>query len=118
MLQFAQRSRVLLLRHIASEIDLDIICGALPFEESAVTKSVVHDVGGVRIRLPRVEDLLVMKAIAGRPKDLEDIRGLLAAHSSVDVVEARGSIREFAIASSMPDMLDEFDKLVERARER
>ncbi|MBK6599138.1 MAG: nucleotidyltransferase [Proteobacteria bacterium] len=83
-----------------------------------MTKSVVHDVGGVRIRLPRVEDLLVMKAIAGRPKDLEDIRGLLAAHSSVDVVEARGSIREFAIASSMPDMLDEFDKLVERARER
>jgi hypothetical protein len=27
-------------------------------------------IGGLRVRLPRVEDLLIMKAIARRPKDL------------------------------------------------
>ena len=45
----------------------------------ALTGSQVHLVGNLPLRLPCVEDLLVMKAVAQRPKDLEDIEGLLAA---------------------------------------
>jgi hypothetical protein len=39
VLEFALRSRVLLLRHTASGIDLDVTFGGLPFEEAAVAKS-------------------------------------------------------------------------------
>jgi hypothetical protein len=111
-LDFAGRSRVLLMRHIRSGIDLDITFGGLPFEESAVEKSEVHDVGGISVHLPRVEDLLVMKAIARRPKDIEDIRGLLAANPGADVAAARRWVREFATAMSMSDIADDFDKLI------
>lgn len=117
-LEFARRSRVLLMRHAASGIDLDIILGGLPFETSAVESSRLYDVGGVSVKLPRVEDLLVMKAIARRPKDLEDIRGLLAAHPDADTGAARQWIREFATAASMPDMLEEFDQLLEQSRSK
>jgi hypothetical protein len=88
-LEFARRSRVLLLRHLRSGIDLDVTLGGLPFEQAAVEKSAVHSIGGLQLRLPRVEDLLVMKAIARRPKDIEDIRGLLAVHPQVDISEVR-----------------------------
>ena len=111
-LQFAKRSRVLLMRHTTSGIDVDLTFGELPFERAAVANCENHDVGGIRVRLPRVEDLLVMKAIARRPKDLEDLQGLLAAHPELDVASARRWIREFAIAMSMPDMLREFDALL------
>ncbi len=104
------------MRHAASAIDLDITFGGLPFEQAAVENSRLHDIGGVHVKLPRVEDLLVMKAIARRPKDLEDIRGLLDAHPGTDVAAARRWIREFAIATSMPDMLDGFDSLVAQRR--
>lgn len=114
--EFARRSRVLLMRHIASGIDLDITFGGLPFELSAVANAVSHTVGGISVRLPRVEDLLVMKAVARRPKDLEDIRGLLDAHPEADCAEARRWIREFATAASMPDMLAGFDKLLSERR--
>jgi hypothetical protein len=118
-LDFAHRSRVLLLRHVGSGIDVDVTFGGLPFEEAAVEKSTTHEIGGLRVRLPRVEDLLVMKAIARRPKDLEDIRGLLAAHPQADISEARRWVREFATAMSMSDILEEFDKLVgQRTPER
>ena len=53
-----------------------------------------------------------MKAIARRPKDVEDLQGLLAAHPELDVTSARRWVREFAIAMSMPDMLREFDALL------
>jgi uncharacterized protein (DUF2336 family) len=57
-----------------------------------------------------VEDLLIMKAIARRPKDLQDIRGLLAAHPDADVALVRRWVGEFATAMGMPDMLEEFDR--------
>ncbi len=117
-LEFARLSRVLLLRHTASGIDLDITFGGLPFEQAAVEKSVLRDVGDLRIRLPRVEDLLVMKAVARRPKDLEDIRGLLAAHPGADLSMARRWIREFATATGLPDMLEQFDKVVAERRRK
>ena len=88
-LQFAKRSRVLLMRHTTSGIDVDITFGELPFERAAVANCENHDIGGVRVRLPRVQDLLVMKAIARRPKDVQDLKGLLAAHPEVDVASAR-----------------------------
>jgi hypothetical protein len=53
-----------------------------------------------------------MKAIARRPKDIEDIRALLTANPQADIDAARRWVREFATAMSMSDMLDEFDKLV------
>ena len=113
-LAFAQRSRVLLMRHTASGIDLDITLGGLPFEEAVVAKGAMCDIGGLQVPLPRVQDLLVMKAVARRPKDIEDIRALLAANPDADIAEARRWIREFATAMGMSDMLDEFDKLVEQ----
>ena len=111
-LQFAKRSRVLLMRHTTSGIDVDVTFGELPFERTAVANSENHDIGGVRVRLPRVQDLLVMKAIARRPKDIQDLEGLLVAHPDVDVASARRWIREFSTAMGMPDILDEFDTLV------
>jgi hypothetical protein len=115
-LTFAQQSRVLLLRHVASGIDVDVTFGELPFERAAVEKSSVHDLGGIRVRLPRVEDLLIMKAVARRPKDIEDIRGLLAANPQVNIVEVRRWVREFATAMSVPEILEEFDKLLAQRR--
>lgn len=117
-LDFARRSRVLLMRHVESGIDIDVTFGGLLFERAAVDNSKIHYIGGLRIRLPRVEDLLIMKAVARRPKDLQDIEGLLAAHPEADVTTVRRWVSEFATAMSTSDMLDDFDKLVARSRSK
>jgi hypothetical protein len=111
---FARRARVLLLRHEGSSVDIDVILGGLPFEQSAVDHGQVYDVGGVSIRLPRIEDLLIMKAVAHRPQDLQDIEGLLNAHPHADVNAVRRWVGEFATATTMPDILQDFDRLLAR----
>ncbi len=113
-LEFARRSRVLLLRHESSRIDIDVVFGGLQFEREAIDRSQVHDVAGLQVRLPRVEDLIVMKAVARRPKDLQDIEGLLAAHAELDLAAVRRWVREFATAMTMPDMIDDLEKLIAR----
>jgi hypothetical protein len=117
-LDFARRSRVLLMRHVASGINIDLTFGRLSFEQTAIDHSELHHIDGLHLRLPRVEDLLVMKAVARRPKDLQDIEGLLAAHPDADIVVVRQWVREFATAMSMSDMLDDFDKVVAQSKSR
>jgi hypothetical protein len=57
-----------------------------------------------------------MKAVARRPKDLQDIEGLPAAHPDADIVAVRQWVHEFATAMSMSDMLEDFDKVVARSK--
>lgn len=117
-LAFARRTHVLLLRHAASGIDIDVILGRLPYEVDAVARGQFHDLGGVRTRLPQVEDLLIMKAIAQRPQDLRDIEGLLDVHPGADVEQVRTWVREFATAMTMPDLLEGLDAILGRRAKR
>jgi Nucleotidyl transferase of unknown function (DUF2204) len=113
-LALARRSRVFLLRHVASSIDIDVIIGGLPFEQNTVDNAVFHHVGGLDIPLPRVEDLMIMKAVAHRPQDMLDLQTLLQANPTVDVDTVRRWVREFGIATAMSDLIEDFDKAVVR----
>lgn len=117
-LEFARRTRVLLLRHTESGIDIDVILSGLPFEAEAVSRARVHNLGGVRVRLPQVEDLLIMKAVAHRPQDLRDIEGLLDAFPTANVESVRRWVRDFAEAAELPDLPEEFEKLLAQRKAR
>ena len=110
-LEFASRSRVLLLRHVPSQVDIDVILAGLPFERSAVAAAQLRSVGDLMVRLPRVEDLMIMKAVAQRPQDLLDLAGLIAAHPEADLAMVRQWVAEFSVAATMPSLLEEFDRL-------
>lgn len=115
-LEFAQRTRFLLLRHTESAVDMDVILGGLPFEAEAVSRASTHDLGGVHVRLPQVEDLLIMKAIAHRPQDLRDIEGVLEVFPNANLESVRQFIREFAAAIEQPDLPQELEKLLVQRR--
>lgn len=74
---FALQNRVLLLSH-SSGVGIDIALAALPFEESAVGRSVIIEVEpSCFVRLCTAEDLIVMKAFADRVIDWHDVRGII-----------------------------------------
>lgn len=60
----ARRSRVLLLRHEPSTIDLDVSLGALPFEEEMIARARRHRLGRLSVPLPAPEDLIASPARA------------------------------------------------------
>ena len=109
---FARRNRVLLLRHSASKIDIDLSLGILPFEVEMIERSQLLGIGGMKIRLPTPEDLVIMKAVAGRPKDLEDIRAIAAAHPELDRERIHLWLDQFAEALEEPVLWSEIEKLL------
>jgi hypothetical protein len=96
VMEFAQKSRVLLLRHSVSGASIDISLGVLPFEEEVIARSRMYDAGMLSVRLPTPEDLIIMKAIAHRPKDLIDIQTVIDSHPDLDVDRIRDWIKSFA----------------------
>ncbi|GAG97323.1 unnamed protein product, partial [marine sediment metagenome] len=81
---FAQKHRVLLLQHQASGTNIDISLGILPFETEIVSRSQTLNVGGINLRLPTPEDLIILKAVAHRPQDLMDIQAIAASQPDLD----------------------------------
>lgn len=102
--KFARKNRVLLLRHEASGTDIDIILGILPFEVEMVERSQSVDVGNIQLRLPTPEDLIIMKAVAHRPKDLADIQAIAASHPNLDKERIRSWVKQFGEALDLPDL--------------
>jgi len=55
----------------------------IPFED-LWSRAMVVDLDGVSIRVAAVDDLITMRAMAGRPRDLEDIQALLVIREQGD----------------------------------
>ena len=74
---FAQRSRVLLLRH-ENGVELDVCLGALEFEVRSVSRAVVwRSPNGVELKVCCAEDLIVHKAFASRSEDWIDVQRVI-----------------------------------------
>lgn len=117
-LAFAREARVLLVRHQPTGIDVDVALGCLPFEEEAVARARVVQVAGVSVPLPTPEDLVIMKAVAHRERDLLDIEGLVAAHPDLDVRRVRRWVRAFADALETPELYDDLQQRLGRRPRR
>jgi hypothetical protein len=110
--EFANTRQVLLLRHEVSGVDVDVSLAWLPFELEAIASADALDLGGIRIRVARAEDLIIYKAVAFRPQDQQDIERLLTLYGQhVDLARIRRIIGEFAEAIEEPERLAAFDRI-------
>ena len=107
-----------LVRHEPSGLDADVVFGSLPFERETVARAVWVEVGGVRVPLPRPEDLIILKAVAHRPQDLADIEAILAAQPRLNLRRVRRWVQEFSEALSMPEILRDLEALLSKGRKR
>jgi len=111
-IEFARKSRVLLLRHIASGTDIDISLGILPFEVEMVERSTVLEIGAVKLRLPSPEDLIILKAVAHRPKDLADIQAIAISHPNLDKARIQYWVEQFGQALDLPELWQSIHELL------
>jgi len=111
--EFARKSRVVLLKHTISNTNIDLSLGVLPFEQEMVERSIVHRIDEtLQIRLPTPEDLIIIKAIAHRPKDLEDIRILVDKYPSLDIARIKQWVKQFADVLEMPSLWDDVEGIL------
>lgn len=64
--------------------------------------------------LPTPEDMVVMKAVAHRARDLGDIEGIVATHPRLDVARIRRLVREFSDVLEAPELLADLERALGR----
>jgi hypothetical protein len=117
--EFLDRTRVLPLLHRASEMPLDIVLAGPGLEEEFLNRAIAVELAGLTVPLISPEDLVVTKVLAGRPKDLEDVRGILEErHEALDLARVRSLLGLLEQALSRADLASEFEKLLAAAQAR
>ena len=109
---FARKSRMLLMRHTESGINIDISMGILPFERESVSRKKIESAFGLEVPLPSPDDLIIFKAISRRPQDVEDIKAIIARHSDLDRERILSVVREFADTLESEEIYDNIKSLL------
>jgi len=114
--EIARERLVLLLRHLASGVTVDLSLGWMQFERDAMERATTVDLDGVRVPVATPEDLVVLKAVAWRGIDRSDITELIVRHhADMDFQRIRTTLTQFFEVLEMPERLVEFDRLVSDA---
>ena len=81
------------------------------FEAAALDRATRVAIDGVEVPVARATDLAVMKVLAGRGKDLDDLRSLLAS-GDVDLAEARNLLDQFEEALGQSDLRPRLEEAI------
>ncbi len=111
--------RVVPLQHKASGFQLDVVRAGPGLEEQMLERAIVRKVGNTRIPFIETNDLITLKVLAGREKDLEDVRTLLRldlAEVKVDTVRRR--LREIEQLLDDSTLVAVFDRLRPKPRRK
>ena len=92
---FVRSTRVLPIEHRESGIRIDLIFSFSPYEQLAIARARIMDLDGTSVSYASPEDIIVHKMVAGRPRDLEDIKGILIRQTGLDQEYVRQWLSSF-----------------------
>jgi hypothetical protein len=110
-LAFFQRCFFVPLQHKTTKIKVDIAAALSGYERLAVERSQRLLYNDVEVSACAIEDLIIMKLVAARPKDIADLQTLIPLNrKNLDLAYLRARAKEFIEVerNDVPEQLEEF----------
>lgn len=101
---FIASTRVIPVEHQSSRLPIDLVIAGPGLEQTFLDESEDHDLAGCKVPVLSVENLVVTKLLAGRPRDKEDIREILAGSPDLDHAKLEGMIKLLETALDQSDL--------------
>jgi hypothetical protein len=115
--RFTEQSQVIPLVHSATGLPVDIVIAGPGLEDEFLERMVTQTIDDVTVPVIEVSDLIVLKILAARPKDTEDVLTLLHIQAgAVDEARVRRLLAMLEGALGQSDLLPAFDDLLRRSR--
>ena len=116
---FLSRTRVIPFLHVDTGIPLDIVLAGPGLESLFFDRAVLVNAGGLEIPVASAEDIIIMKVLAGRPKDAADTHTILLQRmQTLDFTHIRATLAMLEEALGQSDLLRAFEADLRRARNR
>lgn len=75
--EVVEQAFILPLRHRQTSVKVDLSIGLSGFEKRMMERSTAIELEGQKVQVVTAEDLLLMKMLAGRPQDQQDVKGIV-----------------------------------------
>lgn len=112
---FVRRTRVMPFVHLPTAMPLDIVLAGSGLEDDFLARARNIDLGGAVAPLIDAGDLIIAKVLAGRPKDLDDARGVWSLHGrDLDGERIRRTLTLLEEALGQSDLLPTFESIRRR----
>jgi hypothetical protein len=113
---FVEQTRVLPLVYQPTNTPVDVVLAGPGIEELFFEGAIELEIEGLTVPVARAEDIVVMKILSSRAKDLEDVAAILAAQrASFDEQRVRELLGMLEEALGQSDLLPTFERCWERA---
>ncbi|MBN1355238.1 nucleotidyltransferase [bacterium] len=112
--QFVRQTMVLPIQDQSTGIRIDFIFSYSEFERQAIQRGRRIRIGKQAVCYASLEDLIIHKIIAARPRDIEDVQSLLLKNPDFDREYIHRWLNDFDTALDA-DYLARFDHLIEQA---
>jgi hypothetical protein len=113
---FVAKTRVVPLVHPPSGMPIDVVLAGPGLEQLFFKRRRRRMVEGVRVPVASPEDVIVMKVLAGRGKDGDDVVAIVAARRRLDVALIRRMLAALEAALDQGDLRPRFEALLARGR--
>lgn len=114
---FIERTRVIPFVHTPTSVPLDLVLAGPGLEDRFFARIVIRTVDGVRVPVASAEDVIVMKVLAGRPKDIDDVVAIAASQEdALDVPHIRRTLHDLEQALSQSDLGPAFERALASSR--
>jgi hypothetical protein len=114
--RFIEQSRVVPLVHTVSGLPVDIVLAGPGLEDEFLARAVPYTIDGVPVPVVELSDLVILKVLAARPKDRDDLTALLAIHrGSIDEPRVRRVLALLESALGQSDLLPAFEAALEES---
>lgn len=107
---FVKQTKVLPCQEPASGIRIDFIFSFSAYEKEALRRVRRVSIGRSEVCFASPEDLVIHKIVAGRPRDLEDVRTVFLKNPALDVPYIRRWLGQFGATLSRP-VLKSFEEI-------
>lgn len=116
---FIESSRVIPVVHVATAMPVDVVLAGTALEDAMFERAERKSVGGVEVPFVSLPDLIALKLLASRPKDIEDVRTIIRARpAGFSITDARRRVVELGAALDDSEMVAAFDRIVGKKKKR
>lgn len=114
--RFVARTRVLPFLYLPTRTPLDLVLAGPGLEHEFLERARHVSLGGIEVPVLTPEDLMITKVLAGRPKDLDDVEGILRERGrDLDLGRVRHVLGLLEQALGQGDLLPALERAVEVA---
>lgn len=104
--EFLRRTRVLPFVHVPTGMPLDLVLAGSGLEDEFLARARMLDIAGTSVPTIDPADLIIAKVLAGRPKDIEDARGVWRSHRhEIDAARIEAVLQELEQALGQSDLV-------------